>query len=180
MPIFPLAGEVLSGMPRSLARPIFSMLAELSWWRRGESVRQLEENLLHAITYGNLKVKLRSLSRANMRSFARYQYELSTLHELAREDVPAPIKMIGYEIIERAFLAGNGVVLAVPRMANLEYAGAYLARRFGRVATVAKRFAPERVFESLVQARDNLSIEVLSSPSAGHRHSGSGNPATVF
>jgi lauroyl/myristoyl acyltransferase len=179
-PIFPLAGEVLSGMPEGLARRVLLMLADLTWWRRGESVRQLEENLLHAIEYGSSDVKLRALSRANMRSFARYQYELSTLHELAREDVPPPINVIGFDIIEKAYLAGNGVVLAVPHMANLEYAGAYLARYFGTVTTVANRFAPERIFESLVEARENLSIEVLSLPPASSGHLKPGSLAAVF
>jgi phosphatidylinositol dimannoside acyltransferase len=179
-PIFPLAGEALRGMPKSLARKIFFMLAYLSWWRQGESVRQLEDNLRRPIEFSNSNVKLRALSQANLRSFARYQYELSTLHELAREDVPLPIEIIGDDIIERAFQARNGVVLAVPRMANLEYAGAYLARRFGQVTTVASRFAPERVFESLVQARNNLSIEVLPMPSVGGRHLAAGSPATTF
>jgi phosphatidylinositol dimannoside acyltransferase len=163
-----------------LARQIFLLLADLSWWRRGESVRNLEDNLRYAIEYSNSKVNLRALSRANMRSFSRYQYELSTLHELTREDAPAPVDVIGYDVIEQAFRAGKGAVLTVPHMANLEYAGAYLARRFGTVTTVASRFAPERVFESLVQARKNLSIEVLSLPPTSNTQSGTGNPAAVF
>ena len=55
-------------------------------------------------------------------------------------------------------LKSGGVVLALPHLGNWDWAGAWAARYFGSLCTVAERLRPEGVFQKFLKAREARGI----------------------
>ena len=108
--------------------------------------------------------ELRALSRAALRSYARYWLEVFRLPVIPVERIVSGmhIEPVGEAAMFANLQAGRGVVLALPHMGNFEQAGGWVVAR-GAVTftTVAERLRPESVYEAFVRFREGLGMEVL-------------------
>lgn len=60
-----------------------------------------------------------------------------------------------------AALKTGGAVLSLPHLANWDWAGAWAARYFGSLCTVAERLRPEGVFQKFLKARESKGITLM-------------------
>src|SRR5208282_3439431 len=97
--------------------------------------------------------ELRALSRAALRSYARYWLEVFRLPVTPTERLVTGMHFRGpgEEALFSCLKAGRGVIIALPHMGNFEQAGAWvIARGAGKFTTVQERLRPESVYESFV------------------------------
>jgi lauroyl/myristoyl acyltransferase len=166
---YQLGWKVICRLPQPWARWACTEVADLAWRRQGPKVQVLEGNLRRVLAYkhDNPDVdgkELRSLSRAALRSYARYWLEVFRLPVIPIERIVSGMHFRGPgEATAFAHLkAGRGVVLALPHMGNFEQAGAWIiACGAGTFTTVQERLKPESVYESFVRFRQTLGFEVL-------------------
>jgi phosphatidylinositol dimannoside acyltransferase len=164
---YALGWALVCRVPESWARQAFLFGGDLAWRRQGPGVQRLEANLRRVIGPEATGKELRILSRAAMRSYARYWMEVFRLPVISKERIIADTRSNGGEKKALADLAaGRGVVFALPHMGNYEEAGAWIILIAGRgFATVAERLKPESLFQRFVAFRESLGFEVL--PASG-------------
>jgi phosphatidylinositol dimannoside acyltransferase len=140
---YALGWSAVCRLPESWTRSGFRLAADLAWRRQGPRVQVLEANLRRVLGAAASGAELRALSRAAMRSYARYWLEV-------------------FEYLA----AGRGVVFALPHMGNYDQAGAWIiATGAGAFTTVMERVKPESVYDRFVAFREGLGMEVL--PASG-------------
>lgn len=147
--------------PERAGRAVFQRLAERSWRAHDESTRGLERNLRRLVGPEATDAQLRALSRAGMRSYMRYYYEMFRLPAMSEEHVLGRTRATGIEVLEKHVRSGRGVVAALPHMGNWDHAGAWIALRGTPLTTVAQRLRPESLFQRFTAYRESLGMEVL-------------------
>jgi phosphatidylinositol dimannoside acyltransferase len=164
---YALGWALVCRVPESWARRAFLVGGDIAWRRQGRGVQRLEANLRRVTGPQASGKELRTLSRAAMRSYARYWMEVFRLPVISKERIIADTRSNGGEGPALAELAvGRGVVFALPHMGNYEEAGAWIILLSGRgFTTVAERLKPESLFERFVAFRESLGFEVL--PASG-------------
>jgi phosphatidylinositol dimannoside acyltransferase len=169
---YALGWALVCRVPESWARRAFLLGGDIAWRRQGRGVQRLEANLRRLIGPQASGQELRALSRAGMRSYARYWLEVFRLPVISREQILAGTVSVGNG--EKAAFemrdAGRGVVFALPHTGNWEVAGAWLiARGAGKFTTVAERLKPESVFLRFLAFRESLGFEVLPATGGNSR-----------
>ena len=156
-----LGWKALCYLPESWVRWAFTTTTEIAWRRQGHGVQVLEGNLLRVLGPGTSGKELRAASRAGMRSYGRYWMEVFRLPTMGKERI---LRDMGVnDEIDRALndvAHGKGVIFALPHTGNWEVAGAYVAARGLKFATVAERLKPESIFDMFLKFREGLGMEV--------------------
>jgi phosphatidylinositol dimannoside acyltransferase len=173
---YQLGWKLICRVPESWAQWAFNEVADIAWRRQGPSVQVLEANLHRVLSYsqGSSDVEgkeLRALSRATLRSYARYWLEVFRRPVIPVERFVAGmhINSEGEAALFANLKAGRGVIIALPHMGNFDQAGAWVvARGAGSFTTVVERLKPESVYEAFVRFRQSLGMEVL--PLTGGPH----------
>ncbi|HEV3287718.1 MAG TPA: phosphatidylinositol mannoside acyltransferase, partial [Streptosporangiaceae bacterium] len=125
-----LCWALVCRMPESWARLAFQFAGDIAWRRQGRGVQRLEANLRRVIGPQATGKELRALSRAGLRSYARYWMEVFRLPVISREQILAGTVTNGGEQAALAQMAaGRGVVFALPHTGNWEVAGAWIIAR---------------------------------------------------
>jgi KDO2-lipid IV(A) lauroyltransferase len=165
---YQLGWKVICRFPESWARWVFMAVADIAWRRQGPKVQVLEANLRRVLSYRDGDPvdgkELRALSRAALRSYARYWLEVFRLPVIPVERIVSGMHFRGpgEETLFAHLNSGRGVIIALPHMGNFEQAGAWvIARGAGTFTTVAERLKPESVYASFVRFRQTLGFEVL-------------------
>jgi len=169
---YALGWALVCRVPESWARRAFLLAGDIAWRRQGRGVQRLEANLRRIIGQQASGKELRALSRAAMRSYARYWLEVFRLPVISRDRILAGTVAVGEED-KYAFAqlaGGRGVVFALPHTGNWEVAGAWIiARGAGKFTTVAERLKPESVYQRFVAFRESLGFEVLPATGGNSR-----------
>jgi KDO2-lipid IV(A) lauroyltransferase len=168
---YALGWALVCRVPESWARSAFLLAGDIAWRRQGRGVQRLEANLRRVVGPQAPGKELRALSRAGMRSYARYWLEVFRLPVISRERILAGTTSNGEEQAAFAQLAaGRGVIFALPHTGNWEVAGAWIiARGAGKFTTVAERLKPESVYLRFVAFRESLGFEVLPATGGNSR-----------
>jgi lauroyl/myristoyl acyltransferase len=166
-----LCWALVCRVPEPWARWVFRFAGDLAWRRQGRGVQLLEANLRREIGPQATGKQLRALSRAGMRSYARYWMEVFRLPVISQQRIMADVRSGGQEKTALAHLAaGRGVVFALPHMGNWEIAGAWIILVGGRpFTTVAERLKPESVYLRFLAFRESLGFEVLPATGGNSR-----------
>ncbi len=174
--LYAAAATLARVLPEAWMRLLFRVAGDVAWRRRGKGVRQLERNLRRVVGPAMPDAEFAALSRAAMRSYARYWLEFFRLPRLGADRISGRMASEGAEHIDAAVAAGRGVVLALPHTGNWDHAGAWLALRGNPFTTVAERLRPESLYDRFVAVRERLGMEVLpldadraGSPGSGGR-----------
>jgi KDO2-lipid IV(A) lauroyltransferase len=97
-----------------------------------------------------------------MRSYLRYWMESFRLPAWSQQRIRGGFAPQGLHLLEDARAAGQGVILALPHMANWDLAGAWVTAELGvPFTTVAERLKPETLYDRFVAYREGLGMEVL-------------------
>jgi len=115
--------------------------------------------------------ELRKLSRAVLRSYARYYLEAFRLQVIPAERIAdgMHVNKENVDLTLEYLKNGRGVIYALPHMGDFEQAGLWVMRYgAGSFTTVAERLKPESVFRKFLTFRQGLGMEVL--PTTGGPH----------
>ena len=166
-------------LPESVARALFNFGADVAWRRQGGGVQVLEGNLIRvlAATSGFTETdpefgqELRALSRAVMRSYARYYLETFRLQTFPDERVQAGmhVNQENVDLTLEHLKNGRGVIYALPHMGDFEQAGRWvILAGAGSIVAPAERLSPESVFQKFLAFREGLGMEIV--PTSGGPH----------
>lgn len=155
------AWAITRRLPEAVCAPVFRLIADIAWRRRGRGVLRLEANLRRVLGAQATPERLAALSRAGMRSYLRYWLQFFQLPAYSGERIDRRFHVGGMEHLAAAREAGRGVVLVLGHCGNWDLAGAWLARAGYPFTTVAERLRPERLFDRFVAYRQALGMEVL-------------------
>lgn len=152
--------RLVRAVPEPVARWAFRAGADLAARRGGRGTRRLRANL--ARVRPDLDAAgLDALTRAGLRSYARYWREAFRLPAMDHEALARRPVVEGREHLETALAAGRGVVVALPHSGNWDMAGLWLVAHSGPFTTVVERLKPESLYERFVAYRESLGFEIL-------------------
>jgi phosphatidylinositol dimannoside acyltransferase len=166
-------------LPESVARGLFNFGADIAWRRQGAGVRVLEGNLVRvlraaggdALPPAEFGAELRDLSRAVMRSYARYYLETFRLQIIpdARLQAGMHVNQENVDLTLEHLKDGRGVIYALPHMGDFEQAGRWvILAGAGSIVAPAERLKPESVFQKFLAFRESLGMEIV--PTSGGPH----------
>jgi phosphatidylinositol dimannoside acyltransferase len=147
-------------MPSRWAYFLFDQAAQILWRREAKAIKQLEMNLSRVLDCEVSDPRIRPLSLRTMRSYMRYYCETFMLPRWTDEQLFGKVRTVDAEQVTDALKTG-GVILALPHLANWDWAGAWAARNFGSLCTVAERLRPEGVFQKFLKARTDRGLTLM-------------------
>jgi KDO2-lipid IV(A) lauroyltransferase len=159
--LYGLGWGTVKKLPEPVAVRLGRTIADLAWKQRGKGVRRLESNYARVVPDASPQ-RLAELSRAGMRSYLRYWMESFRLPVWSAERVRSGFEPKGIHHLTDGLAAGNGVVAALPHLANWDLAGAWVTTELQTpFTTVAERLKPETLYDRFVAYREGLGMEVL-------------------
>ena len=156
---FSAGWQLVRRLPERTAMSAFMLMADRTWRRQGPSVLQLERNL-RRVRPELSDDELRVLSREGVRRYLRYWCEAFRLPSQSGAAIDQGFRLERAEVLDDAVASGTGAMVVGAHMGNWDLAGAWGARRYGSVVTVAERLKPEGLFEQFLDYRRSLGIEV--------------------
>ena len=149
-------------VPGPVARAGFACIADVAFRAGGRGVRRLRSNLAQ-VRPDLDPVGLTALTADAMRSYMRYWCESFRLSDYTPPQIVAAVHATGEHHYRDGIVAGRGVVVALPHMANWDLAGAWGAvTTAGGVLTVAERLEPAELFDEFVAHRARIGIDVIA------------------
>lgn len=166
-------------LPERVIRGAFLAAADVAWLLRVGSVRQLERNLSHVLTWSCARPDaavaqptpvdakaLRRMSRRGMRSYFTYFSEALTVGARSERQLKARIRGTGSGLQSLFELTapsqGNrSAPVAMGHQGNWDYDGFWARYALAPVTTVAERLADTRMLEVFVAIRERLGIRIL-------------------
>jgi lauroyl/myristoyl acyltransferase len=145
--------SLVKALPERLARRLFEAGADLAYRRQGKGVRRLAANLARVVPPSQVE----AVTRAGVRSYARYWLEAFRLPRMGRERILANVVCDDPERLH----GEKGVVAVLPHMGNWDVAGAWASLTGAKFTTVAERLRPEALFDRFVEFRESLGMEVV-------------------
>ncbi|WP_263983995.1 phosphatidylinositol mannoside acyltransferase [Streptomyces sp. HPF1205] len=159
--MYGLGWSAVKALPEPAARALGRTIADTAWRQRGKGVRRLESNLARVVPDAGPE-RLRELSRAGMRSYLRYWMESFRLPAWSKDRIRGGFDPEDVHHLTDGLAAGNGVILALPHMANWDLAGAWVTTALETpFTTVAEVLKPESLYHRFVAYREGLGMEVL-------------------
>jgi KDO2-lipid IV(A) lauroyltransferase len=146
-------------LPERQAQAVFRALADQIHRRGGRSVDRLRANL-RMVRPELSEADLDALTHEAVRSYLRYWCESFRLPAWPVEDVVRRTRIVDEHHLRDA-MARGGAVVALPHMANWDWAGAWACAEVSSLCTVAERLKPERLYDEFVAYRRTLGMEIL-------------------
>jgi lauroyl/myristoyl acyltransferase len=151
---FAAAWRLVRGMPEPVARRLFDAAADLAAVRGGKGVDRLGANL-ERVAPGE------DLTKAAMRSYARYWCEAFRLPSMSRQRLIDGTTTVGEPLLRESAASPRGTILVLPHTGNWDAAGAWCGLTGAPFTTVAERLKPDSLFDQFVAFRQSLGMEVL-------------------
>ena len=148
---------IVRALPETSARRLFDAGADLAWRRGGKGVDRLRTNLARVAPDADLD----DLTRAALRSYARYWREVFRLPVMARSTIVDGMRTVGEDRARSLVASGRGVIFALPHSGNWDHAGAWFGVTGVPFTTVAERLKPESLYDRFLAFRASLGMEVL-------------------
>ncbi|GAA2866935.1 phosphatidylinositol mannoside acyltransferase [Actinoplanes cyaneus] len=156
---FTAGWRLVRAMPLPMARALFTRVADRTWKKNGPATQRLRRNYQQIVGADMPE----TLVRDGLRSYARYWMEAFRLPSLSREQHAAGFHMRAdcYDEMKQLIAEGNGIVLALPHVANWDAAAAWVVANGWQMITVQERLKPEAVFQKFLEYRESLGMRVL-------------------
>lgn len=147
-------------LPERTAHAVFRRIGDEIYRRDGAGVRRLRANL-HRVRPELSTEELDALTHEAVRSYLRYWCESFRLPAWPVDDVVRRTRTVGEHHLRDAHAAGHGAVVALPHMANWDWAGTWACATGMPLWTVAERLKPEKLYDEFVAYRNTLGMEIL-------------------
>lgn len=114
--------------------------------------------------------RVRATARESYRGLGRVTIEAMVISRAGREAVlDAFVEPVGFEVLQRAYDRGRGVVLVSGHLGNWEFSAAYMAARGLPVDAIAMHMANPLSDDFFRRTRERLGIEVVFDDEAVRR-----------
>ncbi len=156
--------STLKSVPPPVADRLFRAAADLAVRRRGSGVVQYARNMLRVLGDQATPASLAAVTRAGVRSYARYWRETFQLPGRDLDTLGLDLaahSTLGLEHLDRAQEQGRGTILALPHCGNWDVAGLMIAKRYGRLTVIVERLEPESLYAKFAAFRELLGMEVV-------------------
>ncbi|WIM94762.1 phosphatidylinositol mannoside acyltransferase [Actinoplanes oblitus] len=156
---FTAGWRLVRALPLPVVRALFTRAADRAWRRNGPGTQRLRRNYQQVVGPDMPE----TLVRDGLRSYARYWMEAFRLPSRSREQNAAGFFMHteSYDEMKGVIAEGNGIVLALPHVANWDAAAAWVVAHDWPMITVAERLKPEAVYRKFLDYRESLGMRVL-------------------
>ncbi|SDT79471.1 phosphatidylinositol mannoside acyltransferase [Actinoplanes derwentensis] len=151
--------RIVRALPLPVAKALFRAGADRAWKANGPGTQRLRSNLRQVVGEDMPE----TLVRDGLRSYARYWMEAFRLPSQSREQFLDGYRMETewHEQLKKGVADGDGVILALPHVANWDAAGAWVTSQGFPLITVAERFKQEAVYEQFLAYREKLGMKIL-------------------
>jgi KDO2-lipid IV(A) lauroyltransferase len=163
---FRAAWAVLWRLPEPVAHGLFALAADVATARGGRGVRQLRANLRRAVPDAD-EAALARLTRAAMRSYARYWCDVFRLPSWTAQRLRDTTRVEGLQPLAAALREGSGAIGFLGHLGSWDHVGAWAAQELAPVTTVAERLRPEELFALFERFRGQLGIQALALSGSG-------------
>jgi KDO2-lipid IV(A) lauroyltransferase len=156
------------GLPEPLARVAGDTAARAMAEAMGPRRRMVRRHLRRA-SGGTLRgfALERQVQRA-FASYARYWVESFRLSTMSPADLDARMTPVGFDNLQVAFEAGNGVIIVTPHLGGWDFGGAWFASKGYKATVVVEPLEPPALFEWFASMRREMGLEIVPlGPSAG-------------
>lgn len=158
---FGVGWAAIRRMPEPLVDRAFQAIADRTYRRDGDGVRQLRANLARVIPDARSST-LEATTQEGVRRYMRYWSEVFRLPAWSPEHLRQSFDLIeGLEDLDAAVAAGKGAIMVSSHSGNWDLAGAWACDRYGGIVTVAERLKPAGLYDKFVAYRESLGMEVL-------------------
>ena len=159
-----LAWRSARHLPVSLGYSLAHAVADIVWvWyclRPITAVEQLERNFSRLLPPDIPPRVLRLITRAGLRSYTRYFYEVFALPGITPEQVLARVRADVDPQLHEDVRQGN-VIIALPHMGNWDLIGAWACSELATVLTVVERLKPDDLFEQFLTFREGMGLRII-------------------
>lgn len=156
---FGVGWSAVRALPEPAARRMFDVIADRTWARQGQGVRQLRANVARVLPAHELD-RLDEVAHEGVRRYMRYWCEVFRLPSYSRQEILDAFHIDGREHMDAYLRQGRGVIMAVPHMGNWDLAAGWAALEYDSVVTVVEHLKPEGLFEKFLEFRRSLGMEV--------------------
>ena len=154
-------------LPERIGRRVFTWAGRLSF-RALPGVRAtVAENQAQVLGRPVDDPLVRTATRQAFERYARYWFDTFHVGRLSAEELHGRFHVEGFEHVEAAHDAGNGLVMVMPHMGNWDVGGRWMATRGERLVSVAERLEPDRLFRLFLQHREDLGMEIIGTHDRG-------------
>ena len=153
--------RLVRALPERFAAALFRRGADLAYRRQGKGVRRLQSNLRRVLGPDASDDELARVTKAGVRSYARYWLEVFRLPVIPPERFLTDTTCIDEDRLKTAAKSGDGVIVALPHQGNWDAAGAWATLSGMPFTTVAERLEPEALFDRFVAFRESIGMEVV-------------------
>ncbi|MEV6350546.1 phosphatidylinositol mannoside acyltransferase [Actinoplanes sp. NPDC051851] len=151
--------SLVRALPLPVARTLFRAAADRAWKSNGKGTQRLRRNLQQVVG----PEMPETLVRDGLRSYARYWMEAFRLTGATPGQTYPGFFMHpeSHDALKQGVAEGNGVVLALPHVANWDAAAVWVVSQDWQLITVAERLKPEAVYQQFLDYRERLGMRVL-------------------
>jgi KDO2-lipid IV(A) lauroyltransferase len=155
-----IGAPLVARLPARVSYAIASAAASVAFLVARPARAAIEHNL--ALAFSDLPRSVRSqIALDAFRHDAMNWIDTLRIPALAPETIPDLVDIDGWEIVERAVRAGNGVVFALLHIGNFDLVGQVLAARRIPLTVPVERMQPERLFQFLTRTREAQGIRLV-------------------
>ena len=152
--------RIVRALPEKLSYRIFQSIGDYVYRKDGKGIKRLRSNMRKV---SNLEGSaLEQLTKDAMRSYMRYWCDTFRLPDWSKDRILSRVELVNGHLLTDSLDNGKGVVVALPHSGNWDHAAAYFLARGYKIATVAERLKPERVFRAFLKYRQDIGMEILS------------------
>ncbi len=158
---FKLAWATFGYVPQRILYICADIVADITISRNRNGARRLRFNLARVLGVDLDDARTEVVARMAMRSYMRYWVDMFALSKRGSDYIESSVEMRNSDEIEKAIASNIGVVVSVTHSGNWDLAGAYVAKRFNGITTVAERLRPVELFDEFTKRRRSRNIEIL-------------------
>jgi KDO2-lipid IV(A) lauroyltransferase len=161
------ADRLARALPERGARWLGRVLASSAYLSLPAVRRRVAENQAQVLGLPVDDPLVVASTKEAFRLYLRYWVDTFRLRDLSSDALVRRIEVTGADEIDRALEGGRGVIAVLPHLGNWDAAGAWVASRGIRIASVAEELRPPRLFDLFLRHREQLGMKIVGLTKGG-------------
>ena len=158
---FKTAWAVTGYLPQQFLDLVAGSIAIRTFKKNDKGIQRLRFNLARVINADPGSKEVADLTLKAIRSYMNYWVSMFALPKRNDDFVLSHVSVQNSEYLETALSSGLGALVAVTHSGNWDLAGAYIAKKYGGITTVAERLRPVELFDEFTKHRSKRNITIL-------------------
>jgi len=158
---FRAAGAIFPHIPRRLGYALTGWLADALCSRDVRAVRNLRDNIRHAMGTSASPDPIHQAVRRACRGLLQNYFDMFRVAALTDDQLRGVVEVVNWEIVESARALGRGVLLCSAHVGHVEAGLQMLALNGLPVMGLAEHVQPERLYQYLVALRTRHGLRFI-------------------